>query len=109
MAGPDKGILFNYRGETLAFIMAKASQLARNDKRKRLIEKYAAKRAALKAVGDLEGLQKLPKNSSPSRYKNRCAATGRANGYIRDFGLSRIKFRELANEGKIPGVRKSSW
>ncbi len=89
--------------------MAKASQLARNDKRKRLIEKYAVKRAALKAAGDLEGLQKLPKNSSPSRYKNRCAATGRANGYIRDFGLSRIKFRELANEGKIPGVRKSSW
>lgn len=89
--------------------MAKKSQLARNDKRKKLIEKYAVKRAALKAAGDWEGLQALPKNSSPSRYKNRCAATGRANGYIRDFGLSRIKFRELANEGKIPGVRKSSW
>ena len=89
--------------------MAKTSVLARNEKRKRLIAKYAKKRAELKASGDLEGLQKLPKNSSPSRYKNRCAITGRANGYIRDFGLSRIKFRELANEGKVPGVRKSSW
>lgn len=89
--------------------MAKTSVLARNEKRRKLIEKYAAKRAALKAAGDLEGLQKLPKNSSPTRYKNRCAATGRSNGYLRDFGLSRIKFRELANEGKIPGVRKSSW
>lgn len=89
--------------------MAKKSVLARNDKRRKLIEKYAAKRAALKASGDLEGLQKLPKNSSPSRFKNRCAITGRSNGYLRDFGLSRIKFRELANEGRIPGVRKSSW
>lgn len=89
--------------------MAKTSVLARNEKRRKLIEKYAAKRAALKAAGDLEGLQKLPRNSSPTRYKNRCAATGRSSGYIRDFGLSRIKFRELANEGKIPGVRKSSW
>lgn len=89
--------------------MAKTSVLARNEKRRKLIEKYAAKRAALKAAGDLEGLQKLPKNSSPSRFKNRCAITGRSSGYLRDFGLSRIKFRELANEGKIPGVRKSSW
>ncbi len=89
--------------------MAKTSVLARNEKRRKLIEKYAAKRAALKAAGDYEGLQKLPRNSSPARYKNRCAATGRSSGYIRDFGLSRIKFRELANEGKIPGVRKSSW
>lgn len=89
--------------------MAKTSVLARNEKRRKLIEKYAVKRAALKAAGDLEGLQMLPKNSSPTRYKNRCAATGRSNGYLRDFGLSRIKFRELANEGKIPGVRKSSW
>ncbi len=89
--------------------MAKTSVLARNEKRRKLIEKYAVKRAALKASGDLEGLQKLPKNSSPTRYKNRCAATGRSSGYLRDFGLSRIKFRELANEGKIPGVRKSSW
>ena len=89
--------------------MAKKSQLARNDKRAKLIEKYAVKRAALKAAGDSIGLQKLPKNSSPTRYKNRCAITGRSRGYLRDFGLSRIKFRELANEGKIPGVRKSSW
>jgi small subunit ribosomal protein S14 len=89
--------------------MAKRSQLARNEKRLHLIEKYAAKRAALKAAGDWEGLQALPKNSSPVRYKNRCAITGRARGYIRDFGLSRIKFRELSQEGKVPGVRKSSW
>lgn len=89
--------------------MAKASMWARNDKRKSLIEKYAAKRAALKAAGDWAGLQALPKNSSPVRYKNRCEITGRGNGYLRDFGMSRIKFRELANEGKIPGVRKSSW
>ena len=89
--------------------MAKTSVLARNEKRRKLIEKYATKRAALKAAGDSEGLQNLPKNSSPSRFKNRCAITGRSRGYLRDFGLSRIKFRELANEGKIPGVRKSSW
>jgi len=89
--------------------MAKTSVLARNQKRKRLVEKYAEKRAELKAAGDSEGLQKLPKNSSPSRVKNRCAITGRGRGYMGDFGLSRIKFRELANEGKIPGVRKSSW
>ncbi len=89
--------------------MAKKSIIARNDKRKKLVEKYAAKRAELKAAGDSEGLQKLPKNASPVRLKNRCALTGRGRGYLRDFGLSRIKFRELANEGKIPGVRKSSW
>ncbi len=89
--------------------MAKKSVIARNDKRKKLVEKYAAKRAELKAAGDSAGLQKLPKNSSPVRVKNRCALTGRGRGYLGDFGLSRIKFRELANEGKIPGVRKSSW
>jgi small subunit ribosomal protein S14 len=89
--------------------MAKASAIARNAKRARLIEKYAKKRAELKAAGDWEGLQALPKNSSPVRLKNRCGITGRPRGYLRDFGLSRIKFRELANEGKIPGVRKSSW
>lgn len=89
--------------------MAKKSTVARNEKRKKLVVKYAAKRAALKAAGDNEGLQKLPKNSSPSRVKNRCSITGRSHGYLRRFGLSRIKFRELANEGKIPGVRKSSW
>ena len=89
--------------------MAKKSIIARNNKRKKLVQKYAAKRAELKAAGDYEGLQKLPKNASPVRLKNRCAITGRGRGYMGDFGLSRIKFRELANEGKIPGVRKSSW
>jgi small subunit ribosomal protein S14 len=89
--------------------MAKKSSVARNEKRIKMAEKYAAKRKALKEAGDWEGLQKLPKNASPVRIKNRCSITGRSKGYMRDFGLSRIKFRELANEGKIPGVRKSSW
>lgn len=89
--------------------MAKKSVTARNKKRERLVEKYAEKREALKAAGDYEGLQKLPKNSSPVRLKNRCFLTSRGKGYMRDFGLSRIAFRELANEGKIPGVKKSSW
>lgn len=89
--------------------MAKTSQLARNAKRIKLVEKYAAKRAELKAAGDYEGLQKLPRNSSATRIKNRCAITGRGRGYLRAFGLSRIQFRELAREGKIPGVKKSSW
>jgi len=89
--------------------MAKKSVIARNEKRERLVEKYAQKRAELKAAGDYEGLQKLPRNSSPARVKNRCSITGRARGYLRAFGLSRIKFRELANEGKIPGIKKASW
>lgn len=89
--------------------MAKTSQLARNKKREKLVAKYAVKRAALKLAGDSEGLQKLPKNSSPVRIKSRCAVTGRSRGYMRDFGLSRIAFRELAREGKIPGVKKASW
>jgi len=89
--------------------MAKKSMLARNAKRQKMIEKYAAKRAELKAAGDLEGLAKLPKNSSPTRYKNRCAETGRPRGYMRQFGLSRIAFREHASRGEIPGVTKSSW
>lgn len=89
--------------------MAKKSQWARLAKRQKLVQKYAAKRAALKAAGDWEGLQKLPKNSSPVRIKNRCAVTGRSRGYMRAFGLSRIEFRELAREGKIPGVKKASW
>lgn len=89
--------------------MAKTSQLARNAKREKLVEKYAEKRAALKAAGDWEGLQKLPKNSSPVRVKNRCAVSGRGRGYLRAFGLSRIAFRELARDGKIPGVKKASW
>lgn len=89
--------------------MAKTSQLARNDKRMKLAEKYAEKRAALKAAGDYEGLSKLPRNSSPTRIKNRCAISGRGRGFMRAFGLSRIQFRELAREGKIPGVKKASW
>lgn len=89
--------------------MAKTSQLARNAKKIRLSEKYAEKRAALKAAGDYDALQKLPKNSSPVRVKNRCAVSGRGRGYLRAFGLSRIQFRELAREGKIPGVKKASW
>ena len=89
--------------------MAKTSQLARNAHKVKLAQKYAVKRAELKAAGDSEGLQKLPRNSSPSRIKNRCAISGRGRGYMRDFGLSRIQFRELAREGKIPGVKKASW
>ena len=89
--------------------MAKTSQLARNAKRIKLTLKYAAKRAALKLAGDSEGLQKLPRNSSPVRLKNRCNVTGRSRGYMRTFGLSRIQFREMAREGKIPGVKKASW
>lgn len=89
--------------------MAKKSVLARDAKRLKMIEKYAAKRAELKAAGDLEGLALLPRNSSPTRKKNRCAETGRGRGYMRQFGLSRIAFREHASKGEIPGVTKSSW
>jgi len=89
--------------------MAKKSVLARDAKRQKMIEKYAAKRAELKAAGDLEGLAMLPRNSSPTRYKNRCAETGRGRGYMRQFGLSRIAFREHASKGEIPGVTKASW
>jgi small subunit ribosomal protein S14 len=89
--------------------MARKSVVARNEKRKKLVEKYAQKRAELKAAGDYEGLQKLPRNSSPSRVRNRCNATGRGRGVYRKFGLCRHVFRQLASEGKIPGVRKASW
>jgi small subunit ribosomal protein S14 len=89
--------------------MAKKSMLAREAKRQRMIAKYAAKRAELKSAGDLEGLALLPRNSSPTRHKNRCAETGRGRGYMRQFGLSRIAFREHAAKGEIPGVTKSSW
>ena len=89
--------------------MAKASQIARNNKKIMLVARFAEKRAALKAAGDSAGLQALPKNSSPVRLKNRCAITGRSRGYMRTFGISRIQFRELAREGKIPGVKKASW
>lgn len=89
--------------------MAKKSLLARDVKRHKMIEKYAAQRAELKAAGDADGLALLPKNSSPSRKKNRCAETGRPRGYMRQFGLSRISFREHAVKGEIPGVTKASW
>ncbi len=89
--------------------MAKKSQIARLAKKQKLVKKYAAKRAALKAAGDWDGLQMLPRNSSPVRIKNRSVISGRSRGYMRDFGISRIDFRELAREGKIPGVKKASW
>lgn len=89
--------------------MAKKSQIARQNKREKLVAKFATKRAALKLAGDSAGLQKLPKNSSPVRLKNRCAVSGRSRGYLRAFGLSRIEFREMARAGKIPGVKKASW
>lgn len=89
--------------------MAKESMKAREVKRRRLVEKYAEKRKALKEAGDYEGLQKLPRNASPVRLHNRCGITGRPKGYMRQFGVSRVTFRELANNGLIPGVRKASW
>jgi small subunit ribosomal protein S14 len=89
--------------------MAKKSMIARDAKRLKLIERYAAKRAELKRLGDLEGLAGLPRNSSPTRRKNRCIETGRPRGYMRQFGLSRLSFREHASKGEIPGVTKSSW
>jgi len=89
--------------------MSTTAIYARNEKRKRLVEKYAAKREALKAAGDWEGLQKLPRNSSPSRVRNRCSLTGRGRGVYKKFGLCRNVFRQLALEGKIPGIRKASW
>ncbi len=89
--------------------MAKKSALARDKKRQAMIAKHAAKRAELKAAGDQDGLQKLPRNSSPTRHKNRCVETGRPHAYMRRFGLSRISFREHASTGEIPGVTKSSW
>jgi len=101
--------------------MAKKSSIARNKKRERLVAKYAQKRNELKAIianpeTDDEAfyeaqrkLSKLPRNSSPVRLKNRCNVTGRPRAYLRKFGLSRITFRELASQGHIPGVTKSSW
>ncbi len=89
--------------------MAKKSIVVRDEKRIRMIAKYAAKRAELKELGDLEGLAKLPRNSSPTRRTNRCFETGRPRGYMRQFGLSRITFREHASKGEIPGVTKASW
>jgi small subunit ribosomal protein S14 len=89
--------------------MAKESVKARQRKREVLVARYAEKRAALKATGDYQALDLLPRNASPVRLKNRCQLTGRPRGYIRYFGMSRIMFREMALAGKIPGVRKASW
>ena len=89
--------------------MAKESMKARAVNRAKLNAKYAAKRKALLEAGDYEALQKLPKNSSPVRMHNRCKLTGRPKGYMRQFGISRVMFREMANKGLIPGVRKASW
>ncbi|MDP2088265.1 MAG: 30S ribosomal protein S14 [Flavobacteriaceae bacterium] len=89
--------------------MAKESMKAREAKRQKLVAKYAAKRKELKAAGDYVALQSIPKNASPVRLHNRCKLTGRPKGYIRLFGLSRVTFREMANQGLIPGVRKASW
>ena len=89
--------------------MAKESMKARERKRQQMVEKYAAKRAQLKADGDYEALQKLPRNASPVRLHNRCELSGRPKGYMRQFGISRINFREMAHNGLIPGVKKTSW
>lgn len=89
--------------------MARKSLIAREEKRRKLVEKYAAKRAQLKAEGKWEELDKLPKNSSRVRLHNRCKLTGRPKGYMRRFGINRVKFREMALAGKIPGLTKASW
>lgn len=89
--------------------MAREAVKARERKRERLVARYAEKRAKLKAEGDYEGLDKLPRNSSPVRLHNRCKLTGRPKGYMRKFGISRVTFREMASAGKIPGVTKASW
>lgn len=89
--------------------MAKESMKAREVKRKKLVARHAEKRERLKQEGDWEALQKLPKNASPVRLHNRCQITGRPKGYMRQFGLSRIQFREMASKGLIPGVKKASW
>ena len=89
--------------------MSKLSIIARNEKRQRMVAKYAEKREALRKAGDYEGLQKLPLNSSPTRLRNRCIVTGKGKGIFRKYGLCRNQFRQLALEGKIPGVKKASW
>jgi small subunit ribosomal protein S14 len=89
--------------------MAKESVKAREVKRQKLVDKYAAKRTELKAAGDYAALQRIPKNASPVRLHNRCKLTGRPKGYMRQFGISRINFREMALNGLIPGITKASW
>jgi small subunit ribosomal protein S14 len=89
--------------------MARESIKARERKKERLVAKYAKKRKVLKEAGDWAGLDKLPRNSSRVRLHNRCKLTGRPKGFMRKFGISRVTFREMAGEGKIPGVTKASW
>jgi len=89
--------------------MARKSIIARNEKRKKLVEKYAAKREELLKAGDYEALRKLPRDSSATRVRTRCVLTGRGRGVYEKFGLCRQMFRKLALEGKIPGVRQASW
>ena len=89
--------------------MARESLKARERKRERMVARYAEKRKALKEAGDWQALDKLPRNSSPVRLHNRCKMTGRPKGYMRKFGISRVVFRDMAGEGKIPGVTKASW
>jgi small subunit ribosomal protein S14 len=89
--------------------MAKESMIAREEKRRILVERFAEKRAKLKAEGNYVALSRLPKNSNPTRMHNRCKITGRPRGYIRQFGISRIQFREMASSGLIPGIKKASW
>jgi small subunit ribosomal protein S14 len=89
--------------------MARKSNIARDLKRQKMIKKYEDKRAELKKLGDRDALHLLPRNSSPTRWKNRCIETGRPRAYMRQFGLSRISFREHASKGEIPGITKASW
>lgn len=89
--------------------MAKNAVKVRDLKRRKLVNRYEAKRKELKAKGDWEGLDKLPRNSSPVRLHNRCNLSGRPKGYMRKFGISRLEFRKMASEGKIPGITKASW
>jgi small subunit ribosomal protein S14 len=89
--------------------MAKESSKARQRKRENMVAKYAEKRAKYKAEGNYAALQEIPRNASPVRLRNRCKLTGRPRGYMRTFGICRNQFRQLASEGKIPGVTKSSW
>ena len=89
--------------------MAKESMKAREVKRAKMVERYAEKRAKLREEGDYQALSRLPRNSNPNRLHNRCSITGRPKGYMRQFGLSRIQFREMASNGIIPGVKKASW
>jgi small subunit ribosomal protein S14 len=89
--------------------MSKLSLTVRNNKRRKLVEKYAARRKALKAAGDYLALDKLPKNASPVRLRNRCEVTGRPRGNMRQFGVCRHVFREMAHSGLIPGIKKASW